>query len=475
MRTLPLLLVAACEITVTQDKGPRTPSGDTAEPPTTETGGPEDADADGFAADTDCDDADPRVHPGAEALCDVTDADCDGQDDADRTLVPTDEADLGAALAAGGLVCLEAGDHAGAALTGGSARLGAVTPGTARVVGSGGPALVVDGGAELGVAGVVLTGDSGVLVVTDAALTLDGVTIDGPDCACEGSVLVAEDATLVVRDSTLRGVRQTSGGEGPVRLQSSVATLERVRVEDTVVTALRGGVFALRDSTFAATDLAVVDTHLSGGGTLQGGVFFAVDTTVTLDRAAVLGLTLDGSGLSGGVFYGFGATFDVEELAVAGTVATMPGQGVRGLVAELALDGGFTAVDSTFVDGHATADTCVGLGFESVGPALALTNVVVQGYTCPTTVSFVDVTPSTTTSFTYDAFSGNDGGWDDVPDPVGTDGVIATPATFLSPTPPWDLAPDASSPMVDQGDPARTDPDGSRSDIGAAGSTVTGP
>jgi hypothetical protein len=38
-----------------------------------------DADADGYAvADGDCDDADPRVHPGAEDVCDAIDEDCDG-------------------------------------------------------------------------------------------------------------------------------------------------------------------------------------------------------------------------------------------------------------------------------------------------------------------------------------------------------------------------------------------------------------
>ncbi len=45
---------------------------DTGPPP------PVDADADGSAADVDCDDADPGVRPGAAEVCDGRDEDCDG-------------------------------------------------------------------------------------------------------------------------------------------------------------------------------------------------------------------------------------------------------------------------------------------------------------------------------------------------------------------------------------------------------------
>ena len=46
-----------------------------------------DGDRDGFGSDTDCDDNDPAIRPGAEELCDGRDTDCDG-------VVPTEEADL---------------------------------------------------------------------------------------------------------------------------------------------------------------------------------------------------------------------------------------------------------------------------------------------------------------------------------------------------------------------------------------------
>ena len=48
---------------------------------------PRDHDRDGHAADSDCDDEDPRVHPGAAEICDGLDNDCD-------ELLPADESDF---------------------------------------------------------------------------------------------------------------------------------------------------------------------------------------------------------------------------------------------------------------------------------------------------------------------------------------------------------------------------------------------
>ncbi len=53
-----------------------------------------DADADDFAADVDCDDDDPTIHPGAAELCDDVDQDCDDVVDEDPTDATTWYPDL---------------------------------------------------------------------------------------------------------------------------------------------------------------------------------------------------------------------------------------------------------------------------------------------------------------------------------------------------------------------------------------------
>ena len=91
------LLLPLCACTPGKDFFRPLPSGDSAAHPSSDdspsespaddsdspdspvdTGSPTDADADGFTAATDCDDADAAVYPGAAETCDGVDNDCDG-------------------------------------------------------------------------------------------------------------------------------------------------------------------------------------------------------------------------------------------------------------------------------------------------------------------------------------------------------------------------------------------------------------
>ncbi|MFZ5475315.1 MAG: putative metal-binding motif-containing protein [Myxococcota bacterium] len=101
MRLLPLLcLLAACPLPEEDDEDdkdtgePVATTEDTAEPEIPpDTGEPVDRDGDGYHADQDCDDEDPRVNPGATEVCDGVDDDCDGTVDEGVTVTSFADAD----------------------------------------------------------------------------------------------------------------------------------------------------------------------------------------------------------------------------------------------------------------------------------------------------------------------------------------------------------------------------------------------
>lgn len=82
MSMFPLaLLLLACGEDPKPDVERPVDSDDSGAPDDTGSPDDDDADDDGFAADTDCDDADPDVFPGAPEVCDARDNNCDGAAD----------------------------------------------------------------------------------------------------------------------------------------------------------------------------------------------------------------------------------------------------------------------------------------------------------------------------------------------------------------------------------------------------------
>jgi hypothetical protein len=81
--------------------------------------------------------------------------------------------------------------------------------------------------------------------------------------------------------------------------------------------------------------------------------------------------------------------------------------------------------------------------------------------------------------FSYCNIWGNDPqGFEGVSDPTGTSGNISLDPQYLSTESEnpleWDLHASTTSPLIDAGDPALADPDGSRSDMGAFGGPEAG-
>lgn len=90
MRVFVMLLAVACTGPTVPEQGDTDPTGvDTDDTDDTgDTGNPDDIDGDGYPADEDCDDLDPRVNPGvAEVAWNNVDDDCDGVVDADGALI----------------------------------------------------------------------------------------------------------------------------------------------------------------------------------------------------------------------------------------------------------------------------------------------------------------------------------------------------------------------------------------------------
>src|SRR4051812_20699251 len=78
-KMLLLALLACTPETVRKSEPPPSGTADSAGDTAT-SADPVDADGDGFLSDTDCDDADPAVFPGAEEICNGRDDDCDDEE-----------------------------------------------------------------------------------------------------------------------------------------------------------------------------------------------------------------------------------------------------------------------------------------------------------------------------------------------------------------------------------------------------------
>ncbi len=425
-------------------------------PDTSDTSDPVDADADGWPAPEDCDDADPAVFPGATETCDGVDADCDGVVDFGWR-VPDDYATIPGALAAatgGEHICVAPGDWAGPIDFAGKDVIVESDEGAAvtRLYGDGSGPVVrfVTGeapGAQL----------RGFTVTGGVAEYGGGVHVDGAGPTLTDLIVTANLATDTY-DAGGGGIYVTGGTPELVRVDIVGNTLRA-----TTRSARGGGLYAV-DSTLRLTDVRVLRNTTSEGyeGTAEGAGLALERSTAYARRLQVVGNVHAG-------WYGTGVGASLIDAELTGTnvvIAGNTGRGVGGAV--------YARASRLGLRNATLAGNTAGGVYLADSAASTLWNAAITGNSGDGTGDGLYVDGVASAAVRYTDLHGNGaldvGGMDD---PVGADGNVSVApdyadTTSADPTA-WDLSLAAGSALLDAGDPAILDFDGSPSDIGAWG------
>jgi hypothetical protein len=243
----------------TRETGAETGDTDTAPPP------PIDGDGDGYTTETDCDDADDGVHPGADEVNDGIDDDCDGL---------VDEIDV----CAGEFGDYESIQSAIEAVDDGVVI--AICPGTfhenlsihgklVTLVGTGGAkATVVDGGDR----GSVLT----VRATPEGAAIVQGLTLQNGTSRTTGGGVLCETAQLELVDDVIRSNTAPSGAGFSASDCDSVLTGNSF--EENVATA-SDGVGAGGGALISDSTVTLSGNQFTSNRAYEGGGLFVEDAT----------------------------------------------------------------------------------------------------------------------------------------------------------------------------------------------------
>ncbi len=328
------------------------------------------------------------------------------------------------------------------------------------------------GGAGLALHGVtgtirdfVISGNTGESMfgggasIAGGSLVLEDGLVDGNSVESgAGGGIYAYGDGVVIRDVVVSNNSASSMGGGVYAEVYGPVTLERVRIENNrgssggglslyrggevilrqsvvrnnVATSSGGGIRVYSDSSCEIDHTWVVDNEAGSSG--GGGVVLYATAALTGSYLVLAGNTGGGLGTSAD-----GVPLDLEHVAVVGNQVSG-----RGIGAGLHLEDGYDAV-------LAQSIVSANLG----GPGV-----------------YSDARTTVTVNWT-DAWGNEGGEYVGMTDPTGTSGNVAVDPSFLDTSGrlafDWDLHLGLSSPLVDAGNPAELDPDGSRSDIGPYG------
>jgi len=378
----------------------------------------------GFADEGgDCDLEAYDVHPGAPEGCDGVDADCDG---ALEWLVPADYTSIQGAIDGaedGDSVCVSAGeyvenlDYLGKALW------------VEGVDGSG--ATIIDGGG----AGSVLTFQS----AEPAEAVLTGFTLTGGAAERGGGIAITYGAGPTLFELVIAGNEATYGG----------------------------GVY-VNQGYLNLSDALVSGNTLYGPYNAGGGVWTATTDpyAVVLQSVSILGNTSAEDACYGAGLRLLSASV-VRNVVVAGNHCEGTAYG-----AALYAQGNDLLLENVTVHGNTAASNVAGLYLYDSG-VITLNNVAITGNE-GTAGGGILVNGSPTVVQTFTDVHGNaPADYEGLMDPTGSDGNIAVDPLYqdVSSADPldWSLRLSPKSPLIDAGDPALMDLDGSDSDIGAYG------
>ena len=414
-----------------------------------------DDDGDGYSeCGGDCDDGDDDVHPDAtEVTCNGHDDDCDGLGE---WWVPGDFPAIQEAIDGsidGEMVCVEAGTY---------------------------EERIDFDGKEIHVLGVdghdvtFIDGNQGGSVVTFAggegsSALFEGFTVSN-GYADEGGGLYLSASSPTLRDLTITDNQGVTYGGG-VFVRDGSPTLDGLVVADNAQIGAYsghdgcggGGMAFMDDSAGTITNVGLVDNSANCHG---GGIYVRYSAPDVDGLRAVSNVAHQ---LGAGIYVGNGSPHLANIVSIGNSGATVGG-GIR------LYSSSSTLVNAVVVGNSAGGDDPPpGAGIAISGGSPALSNVTVANNATSENYDWYvgGITGTPATLDHCNVWNNSPSDFDAGYDPIGVDGNISEDPQFLDVTAPdpldWDLHLATTSPLIDAGDPAVLDPDGSPSDIGAYG------
>ncbi len=401
---------------------------------------PVDADGDGWSILVDCDDGDASVYPGAaDVFCDGVDHGCDGAELLVPGSYPTIQ-DAVDAAADGDVVCVAAAVWDDRVV---------IQQRAIRLVGVGGAnETVIRGWTDGSV--IRIEGPTSGPVVVEGLTIREGYSDNGAGIEVAGASVVLRDLIVEDNEAPLGPSMTVDSRGGGLSATDAEIVVENAVFRDN--TAHRGGGIHAEASTlrvsnvrFQGNEVRMRNAGMAWNGGMGGGIY-AEDSAVVLDNVLVVfneAHSGEFSALGAGLWLS-GSTATIRSSAfLAGKCHTYGW--VNGQGAGIATRDSSAECHGCVFESNVAGDGSVAYVWAtSPGAELVLAHSALDRNTVPAVV--IDHEPV--------------GSYDAALHPIG----LESGAPFY-----WDLHLALDSPLIDAGDPAVLDPDGSRSDIGIYG------